>query len=108
MRFNQFLPDLCICSTARCAEKSDADADSEDCILKNEGINAVALDENNRGTIRPLTRDIDYLDEYKTFQTVDYMIKNNYYATEDVLVAKLLATKLRDLTRQRVCTCAGQ
>lgn len=75
-------------------------------ITDKEAINAVAIDENNRGTIRPYRHDIDLLDEYKTFETVDYMIKNEYYATEDFLVAKLLATKLEKLgktNRARLC-----
>ena len=99
----------CVFTVQRAAEQGNQTPvpTLRECILDKKGIKAVAIDQDNHTTFM---HHIDLLNnEYKTFQTVDYMIENEYYATENFLVAKLLATRLKEIGKEEsVHLCSSE
>ena len=85
----------CVFAVQRAAQGKQTPVPTlRECMLENKGINAVAIGEDGH------RHDIDLLDEYKAFLTVNYMVNNGYYGTKDLLVAKLLATRLKELGKE--------
>ena len=84
----------CVVIAQRAAQEGRHTPTLRDCIVNKIATKAIAWEVHASG--RSGTH-IDLLDEYRVFQTVDYMFNNRMFATEDYLVAKLLATKLKEM-----------